>query len=355
MTRSAAEEAALRRAISPDRIGTYRRAAAAAGCDELDLYVWDRDLGSAVLADIAIVEVALRNAVHAALTAHVGTGEWFTHDIGLDDRSRRALAAAWGQLPTAKRTPGRVIARLMFGFWAGLLDAGGYHGAQPQAFKADYEQLFRAALRPAFPGGRAATRAAGTAFTRQWLHSSVTIVGDLRNRAAHHEPLVAGFPLNGQRDKHGRPTRLTADQGHQACLRLARILDRDLATWMAGTSAVPGPTRPPSRGRDTAVRLLTVRAPPGRPPRRHWIAAAMSRFPVVPVPHGPLPPGCSGWIRTRHRIGGSVSRSARSARSAETAIPRRRGGAGAPPAQTPAGGPVPARPRELHCGTSAGG
>lgn len=237
--RTPAVEAALRKAISRDRIATYAATARAIGCDELDLYVWDRDLAAATLADIAIVEVALRNALHDTLTDAYNTPDWYVQDIGLDDRSRRALAEAWQRLKKPQRTPGRVVARLMLGFWAGLLDAGGYYGQEPQAFKADYEQLFRTTLRRAFPGGRTEARAVGAHFTREWVHSTVTIMQDLRNRAAHHEPLIGGFPLNGQKDKHGNPIRLTLQQGYDAYLLLARMIDRDLGAWLATNSTVP--------------------------------------------------------------------------------------------------------------------
>src|SRR5664279_3611671 len=152
---SSAERAARERAISTDRLTTYRRAAAAAGCDVLDLYLWDREAAAAVLADIAILEVALRNAMHNVLTAHYLREDWYASDVPLDDRSRRALVQAWERLGKDQRTPGRVVARLMFGFWSGLLDAGGHNGL----FKCDYEQLFRDVLRLAFPGGPPEARA----------------------------------------------------------------------------------------------------------------------------------------------------------------------------------------------------
>jgi hypothetical protein len=236
---SPAEQAALERAISPDRLGTYQVAAMASGGDILDLYIWDRDLASAILADIAILEVALRNALNAALISHFDTQEWYKLDINLDDRSQKALAAAWNQLSKPLRTPGRLVSRLMFGFWVGLLDAGGYSGPEPQAFRRDYEQLFRTVLHHAFPGGRPEARAASAAFTREWVHGVVVVVQNLRNRAAHHEPLVGGFPLHGQRDRHGNVVRISAVDGHDACMRLARLLDRNLAKWLAANSAVP--------------------------------------------------------------------------------------------------------------------
>jgi hypothetical protein len=250
--RPAHESAALRKAISADRIGTYSSAAARTGCDELDLYVWDRDVASAVLADIAIVEVALRNALHSALSSAYKP-DWYLVDIGLDSRSQRALGEAWNFLKKEKRTPGKIVARLMFGFWVGLLDAGGYRGSDPQAFKCDYEQLFRSVLRRAFPGGPAEARQRNHQFSREWLHSLAAITQDLRNRAAHHEPLVGGFPLNGQRDKHGNVVRYSVQQGFDTYVLLTRTIDRDLGTWLATNSTVPAllaapPTPAPAGG-----------------------------------------------------------------------------------------------------------
>ena len=77
-------------------------------------------------------------------------------------------------------------------------------------------------------------------FSREWVLGIVTVVHALRNRAAHHEPLVGGFPLPGQRDRHGNVTRLTVADGYASCMKLARLIDRNLATWLAGNSAMPG-------------------------------------------------------------------------------------------------------------------
>lgn len=233
------QAAALTKAISVDRLGTYRTAASATGADPLQLYVWDRDLAAAFLADIAIVEVALRNAMHEALSRQFHRPDWFSTDIGLDDRSQGAIATAWTRLKAPRRTPGRVVAQLMFGFWRGLLEAGGQAGRGPLQHNCDYEQLWRGGLRTAFPGGRLEAAAEGAQFTRHWTLGVVSDVHALRNRAAHHEPLLDGFPLPGQKDSAGNSIRRTAQEGHEACLRVARIIDRDLAAWLTTTSTVP--------------------------------------------------------------------------------------------------------------------
>lgn len=112
---SANERTALARLISVDRLRTYRFEAHRSGCDQFDLYLWDRDASAAALADIAIIEVALRNAMSDQLSKLAGKIEWYTLDIGLDDRSLASLKAAWTTV-RPPRTHGMVVAQLMFGF-----------------------------------------------------------------------------------------------------------------------------------------------------------------------------------------------------------------------------------------------
>lgn len=217
---------ALVRAISPDRLGTYRAEAARTGRDELTLYVWDRDVAAAAIADVAILEVAMRNAMNAALERRAGRPDWYSVPIGLDNRSLEAVAKAWGEVPRVRRSPGRVVAQLMFGFWRNLLEAGGDVGKGPLKRSVSYEDLWRTELHAAFPGGRSVAAAAGRQFTRTWTLAVVKDVHALRNRAAHHEPILSGIPLPGEN------RRITIADGHASCLKLAEMLDRDLADWL---------------------------------------------------------------------------------------------------------------------------
>lgn len=68
-----AREKAHRRSISSDRLTTYLVAAGNSRDKAHRLYLWDRDLASAVMADLAFVEVALRNAMHAQLARRWGS------------------------------------------------------------------------------------------------------------------------------------------------------------------------------------------------------------------------------------------------------------------------------------------
>lgn len=253
----------LQRGISHPRFQTYLTAAKNNTVLARELYVWNRDLSAAFLADIAILEVALRNAMHDAAAAVWGEHWYSRPEIHMDKRSSDQLSAAWKHLPdSVKRrandsdVPGRLVAQCMFGFWTNLLDSGGFIGESPRKFSVNYETLWRDAFKHAFPGARSEARQKrntmitqlksdvclkaqiiqlqqNVAFTRSWVHSVCKNVNDLRNRAAHHEPLINGFPLNGQN------RRMTPSEGYEEIRLLARMLDRQLAEWIDEYSQVP--------------------------------------------------------------------------------------------------------------------
>jgi len=230
---TAAQTAALDKSVAPARMGTYLASAGNDADRARALYLWDRTLSAAFMADLAMLEVALRNAMNAQLVAKWGP-QWFSRvDVALDERSSRALAEAWRR-SAPNRSPDRMVAQCMFGFWRGLLDKGDHVGAEPRRVRCDYEQqLWRGVLDKAFPGGKAQAALDGERWNRSYALAVVSRVNDLRNRVAHHEPLVNGFPLTGQQ------VRRTAQEAHEDCMRLAAMLDRDLASLLHTTSSVP--------------------------------------------------------------------------------------------------------------------
>ncbi|MFC6397221.1 hypothetical protein [Luteococcus sanguinis] len=236
---------ALIRVLPPARMATYLTAAKNDSQLAARLYLWNRDLSVAILGDIALLEVALRTAMHDAACTTWGP-QWY-QVVALDDRSCGQLATAWSHLPNAvtkqpddPAAPGRLVAQCMFGFWTNLLDKGGYTGREPRRLDVSYEELWLKAFRAAFPGGRLEAKAIRHAsgeveptFTREWVHSVCKIVNELRNRVAHHEALINGFPMKGQQG-----VRYTAAEGYAHLELLARMIDRDFASWLAVNSSV---------------------------------------------------------------------------------------------------------------------
>jgi hypothetical protein len=211
--------------LSVERMGTFTRIAQEEGNVALELYVLDVELASAFMADLALLEVALRNTMNDQLTDKLGL-EWFQKDNLLDERSRSAIKRAWKD-GKCKRSmpPGKLIAQLTLGFWVGLLDAGGPADQPPHDAKRNYEMsLWRPCLRFAFPNG------SGRRSTQHELARRVQV---LRNRVAHHEPIIGGILLPGTGVRRALP------EAHQDILDLMYTIDVDLFTWMTDNSGVP--------------------------------------------------------------------------------------------------------------------
>lgn len=122
--------------------------------------------------------------------------------------------------------PGRLIAQCTLGTWVGLLDQGGWTGDGSTRRQVDYEELWRDTLHKAFPGGRTVARLRGERFTRSYTHRIAKNVHTLRNRIAHHEPLINGVPLNGQAE------RLSLQEAVTDYVDQTSMIDKNLSQWL---------------------------------------------------------------------------------------------------------------------------
>jgi len=124
---------ALDKAVTPTRMGTYLAAAGHDPALARRLYIWDRDVAAAFLADIAILEVALRNAVVAQLDQLYGV-RWFEVDAGFDGPTRRNFKARGTTFP---RVGGRQ------GIWLpASCSAFGKGSSNPAATSAEHLSVF---------------------------------------------------------------------------------------------------------------------------------------------------------------------------------------------------------------------
>lgn len=125
-------EKALRACITDERLATYNYEAQRRSCPALEMYLWDHDMASACMGDIAILEVALRNRMDRQLSLLAleqnGTEDWYMAGLQFDDRTQYQIREAWNHLTPHQRknhTHGHLIASLTFGFWRNLLEDGG--------------------------------------------------------------------------------------------------------------------------------------------------------------------------------------------------------------------------------------
>ena len=118
------------------------------------------------------LEITFRNSVHRVMTQDWKRANWYDHPGLLKYREAESVKAAKANIVRWNKaiTTGRVVAELTFGFWLRLLDTS-------------YEKtIWVPTLYKAFPNMAKPDRA--TIFNR--LYSIKT----LRNRIAHHEPIV---------------------------------------------------------------------------------------------------------------------------------------------------------------------
>jgi len=169
----------IRRFITEERLSKYD---VVAGDDQVlapDLYERNTALSEAFYAPLQTLEVTLRNAMNSALSEAFGA-EWFAERLDRFQFSqRKALEDAANKIKRQSKplTNGRVVAELSFGFWTGIY---GRH----------YESFWRKILRPCFVNGP-------KRLVRKDVHGRLDRLRLLRNRIAHHEPLL-NWDLRGE-------------------------------------------------------------------------------------------------------------------------------------------------------------
>jgi hypothetical protein len=168
---------ALREAISAARLGTYIRHAHRNLRLALDLYAWNAHAGAALHPLLQVNEITLRNAIDRALTSQFGVAWPYSAGFlrSLPRRDRTTFESCRSRLERSLRvvraTTGDVVAAQSYWFWVMLLNAR-------------FEQrIWSRELARSFPH-------APPPVTRAVLYTNAEMVRRLRNRIAHHEPLL---------------------------------------------------------------------------------------------------------------------------------------------------------------------
>ena len=163
----------IEEALSLERFSRYLEWAAGDTEYALKLYALNTQISEALYTPLQILEVALRNRIHAVMTAA-------RHERWFEDAPFLAVPHQPDQLAKAlddlKRegkepTPGRVVAALSFSFWTSMLSPA-------------YEALWQTTLH------KIARRENGKGLRRKDLSAPLTPIRILRNRIAHHEPIL---------------------------------------------------------------------------------------------------------------------------------------------------------------------
>ncbi|RFA08195.1 hypothetical protein B7R54_02390 [Subtercola boreus] len=204
--------------------------------DGVELYVWARSVALALFDDIGHVEIAMRSAMAKEMARTYGL-TWYEQDAILDDGTLELIDEAKRRsrvrdLPNdSALIHGKVVASLMLGFWVKLLGRGMYREHGDQRNRRIHDTLiWKAAAHRAFPNV--------DELARQRVEGVARYVQTLRNRIAHHEHVVWGVPIAGEKDVRGNSVRLSLGAAHENVFVLASFIDRGFASWLRENSAV---------------------------------------------------------------------------------------------------------------------
>jgi len=169
---------AIELALSPERFRPYVLRAGGSRVRAVQIYERNTAISEA-LYGVTQAEVAVRNAMNRSLVSAFGE-IWF--DIApLEDRQREKIAAAKVELTRSKRpiSTGALVAELSFGFWTAL------------GSKTYEKSLWVPCLHKAFHAVTIDPKTNNvTTYNRNEIFDRLDSIRDLRNRIAHHEPIL---------------------------------------------------------------------------------------------------------------------------------------------------------------------
>ena len=161
----------LKRLLSPERLGPYLALASDDLRGAVSLYERNTSLSETLYGLLQGLEVPLRNAMHQALAKGLGREDWYDAVPWRPAQLEQLDNARAGLLTKAKPVaPGRMVAELTFGFWVGLTGP---------KYSVD---LWERHVFKAFPNAR---------LGRKQLNKRLEGIRLLRNRVAHHEPILS--------------------------------------------------------------------------------------------------------------------------------------------------------------------
>lgn len=194
-------------ALSLERFGRYMVWGGQDRGRAIGLYGLNTHLSESLYTPLQTLEVAIRNRIHTVLAEAKGE-EWFMDHSGvvLGRYQPEQVAKAIEELNAAGKpvTPGGVVANLTFSFWTTM-------------FNKDYETLWQQALH------KIANPRAPKGLKRKSFSGRLTPIRVLRNRIAHHEPI-----LNWNLHKH-----------HTYILELIEWLSPPAAKWCRENDRFP--------------------------------------------------------------------------------------------------------------------
>lgn len=196
---------AIINSISQQRFSTYQTSVFSGASDEecLGIYLWNKQIASAFLPALQILEVSLRNAIYLSkieyeeeeIEKNYSPNEWVARKAAVDRRwfisvmtaqnnpeSNRQIRRVQRQIAKENKDdiPENYIAKLTLGFWVSMVDK---EFSTPNA---TYLTLWPQLRGKVFPH---ALDRNGQPLSIRGIGTALRDINKIRNRLSHHEPL----------------------------------------------------------------------------------------------------------------------------------------------------------------------
>ncbi|MCC7279718.1 MAG: Abi family protein [Chromatiaceae bacterium] len=233
--------------LHEERIDAYRQDGADPALT-LARYSLNMALGESLYPALQFAEVALRNAIHRAMTTRCQTDDWFdTADNRLTPWQKTQVSEARKALTDHRKsiTPGRMVAELNFGFWTGFFNKA--HG------QTGVGHYLAHTIYPYAPFDERNLNKLG----ERWR-----LIRNLRNRVFHHERVLHWKDLDAQHRSVLEVIAWISPELHELAVALDRfdgIRSAGLEPWLAKVRRhwpVSAPGGTPAYGQ-----IATVNAP----------------------------------------------------------------------------------------------
>jgi hypothetical protein len=200
----------LEKHFSPARLGRYRAARGGDTAKAAADYSCNVLLSEAMVPMLNVLEITLRNGIHARLSRLYRRTDWWEAWVG-DPAFRwqnQEVANAKAKLIRRHepQTPDKVLAELTFGFWSSL-------------FNTHFQTVLWKDLRLVF------ARCPKPQRQRHNISAALNQIRDLRNRVFHHEPLLWLTPT-------------LLDQ-HAVGVTVINWVDPQLGHWLSNHDRLP--------------------------------------------------------------------------------------------------------------------
>lgn len=197
---------AITESLSTARFSTYQLPILGGASPEqcLGIYLWNKQLASAFLPALQIIEISLRNAIYQSWISHeeeqvelnFQPHDWVTEKAKIDKLwfvntfTRQNNFIAWSNIQTAEKqlnyenkplTAENFISKLTLGFWVSLVQK------DFDVQKNSYITLWPHLRHRVFPNAVDST--SGSPLSINSIGNELKDINKIRNRLSHHEPL----------------------------------------------------------------------------------------------------------------------------------------------------------------------